>query len=373
MDCIRIMDYHYYVKSILDKDDPSQNTYSHVFLCAYKINTSGKYPFLQYLLSLNNKNKELGLPEITPFQGTSVVEYGILTLFGLLNLSCNGKHMDYSQFKSFVEFDGYISGSTRIIDSTTSSFGSTTGSFGSNLYLFYDLSKYDLNVLNDIYMSSPIRFALIDEIVNHKHTCNIPIHSHTTSFFANNTLISFIYNEEHLPYESPLVGFVQKETKLKTVFAYTFGENTRSQPAPFGPYFYFSHLQGALKERTEIRETKESGRGIVRFALFTENVKYINNNTHNTLDMSDIKQLLLSEESNSNIETRSNREAMTMRITDYDGKWASQYDSVCVSGHIELDDGTIFNNDNCAIVLKSYHQQTPLSYHFVHASEPRLY
>ena len=51
-----------------------------------------------------------------------------------------------------------------------------------------------------------------------------------------------------------------------------------------------------------------------------------------------------------------------MRITDYDGKWADNYDSVYL-GNLELDDGTFLNRQS--IVVREYQQQIPLSYHYI--------
>jgi hypothetical protein len=93
----------------------------------------------------------------------------------------------------------------------------------------------------------------------------------------------------------------------------------------------------------------------VRFAVFTGKTKYIENNSNDPTDESEIKQKLLS--------IQPNTEHLTIRITDYDGKWANNYDSVYL-GHVELDDGTCFIHNN-VLVLKNYNQQVPLSYHFI--------
>ena len=57
-----------------------------------------------------------------------------------------------------------------------------------------------------------------------------------------------------------------------------------------------------------------------------------------------------------------NYERLTMRISDYDGKWAQNFDS-CYLGHIELDNGKYLKNTPI-IVVKDYNQQIPLSYHY---------
>jgi hypothetical protein len=51
-----------------------------------------------------------------------------------------------------------------------------------------------------------------------------------------------------------------------------------------------------------------------------------------------------------------------MRISDHDGRWAENYDSVYL-GPVELDDETYFHCNLLAV--KNYDQQIPLSYHYV--------
>ncbi len=54
---------------------------------------------------------------------------------------------------------------------------------------------------------------------------------------------------------------------------------------------------------------------------------------------------------------------MTLRISDHDGLWKQNYDSVYL-GKIELDNGDICKNAN-TYVIKDYYNHTPLSYHYI--------
>ena len=61
--------YNYAIKNFLIKDavpyfDP--NLYERIILCVYSINTTGKYPFIQYLLS-NNGFNNMCLPKLPRF------------------------------------------------------------------------------------------------------------------------------------------------------------------------------------------------------------------------------------------------------------------------------------------------------------------
>jgi hypothetical protein len=55
-----------------------------------------------------------------------------------------------------------------------------------------------------------------------------------------------------------------------------------------------------------------------------------------------------------------------MRITDYDGKWAENYDGLILGKNVELDNGELL--DEYTIVVKEYEQQQPLSIHYVNKS-----
>jgi hypothetical protein len=122
----------------------------------------------------------------------------------------------------------------------------------------------------------------------------------------------------------------------------------------FGPYYYFTDFKNSIKQFTE--ENMSTKGGIVRFALFLCITKVILNNVTDSVDESNIKRELINKENNL-------YENLTLRITDYDGKWAKNFDSVYV-GKIELDNGEKLSN-NPIYVVKNYEQQIPLSYHFI--------
>lgn len=338
------MNYNYKVKQ-LDKN--IDINCKNIYLAAYTVNTSGKYPFLQYLLSQGSGQEQgqgYSLPQLPIFQHDQVLVYSILYLSGLLQID------KYDNFTSNIEFDGMME-------------------YDSNIYLFFDLTKININI-DDKYSSSIVRFALIDEIVNHKHICHFEINPMLSDFFSKHEMICFLYDNNR-PYEIPIVGFVGKPTPEQTEFTYTFGEISRLNPAPFGSFFYFTNFYNAIRQggwssdyKPEYKYDKlitcdENGKyiqgGIVRFALFTENIKYIENMTDDNIDQSNIKKTIL-------LKNRQ-RESQTSRITDYNGIWANEYDSVYI-GILELDDGSIYE-EAPLIVLREYNQQIPLSFHFI--------
>lgn len=346
------MHYNYPIKNFLVKEIDTNN-YSEILLCVYTINTSGRYPFIQYLLS-NNMFNNLSLPVLpvfSSFSNNNLTAYSKVFLSGILQVE------NFEEFNRDIEFDGFYE-------------------YEQNLYLFFDVGKCKLNI-DDTYISSPVRFALIDEIINHFYICNMMISSETVNFFINNDSINYLYNENNEVYESPIVGYVGKQTPEKINFVFTFGESAKNKSEILGPYYYFTDFNNAIRQGGWSRNYKpehiynklvtdnENGRyakgGIVRFALFTGKTKYIENMPNNPIDDSDIKKQRLNDNS-----LNQNYEVQTLRISDHDGIWANTYDSAYL-GNTELDDGS-FVEGTPMIVLKEYNQQVPLSFHYIDKS-----
>jgi len=347
------MYYNYMITKFLIKDSNELNNinqYSQINLCVYKINTNGKYPFIQYLLS-NNGNDILSLPILplySAFNKNKLVSYSKVFLSGILQVD------NFKKFDENIDFNGYYE-------------------FEKNIYLFFDITNYELNI-NDTYSSSPITFVISDEIINHRKMCNIPISKDTTNFFIVNNSINYLYNEKNEAYEIPIIGFVGKSTTEKINFTYIFGETSKNKSEILGPYYYFTNFKYAIRQggwspdynpeyiHNKLVTDKENGiylkGGIIRFALFTGNTKYIENIPNYPIDESEIKKQRLND---STLDT--NYEVQTLRISDHDGIWTKTYDSAYL-GNIELDDGS-FIKECPLIVLKEYNQQIPLSYHFI--------
>ena len=343
------MHYNYPIKNFLVKEIDTNN-HCEIILCVYTINTSGRYPFIQYLLS-NNMFNNLALPVLPAFSSFSknnLTAYSKVFLSGILQVD------NFEEFNREIEFDGFYE-------------------YEQKLYLFFDASKCKLNI-DDTYISSPLRFALIDEIINHFYICNMMISSETVNFFINNDSINYLYNDKNEVYENPIVGYVGKQTPEKTNFVFTFGESAKNKSAILGPYYYFTDFNHAIRQGAWSHNYKpehiydklvtdnENGRyakgGIIRFALFTGKTKYIENMPNSSIDDSDMKKQRLNDTC-----LNQNYEVQTLRISDHDGIWANTYDSAYL-GNIELDDGS-FVQGTPMIVLKEYNQQVPLSFHYI--------
>ena len=344
--------YNYGIKHILFKDSDlikDINEYENIILCSYSVNTSGKIPFLKYLL-INDEYDTLSLPKLpiySQFNKEGVIPYSLVYLSGILQI------INFEEFSINSTFDGFYE-------------------FDDNLYLFYDITNCELNI-DETYLSSKVRFGLIDEIINHKNICNIPIEYETSLFFIKNQSVTYLHDKQNKPYEIPVVAFVGKPTEQKMNFVLTFGESAKNKSATLGPYFYFTSFNYAIRQggwshdyRSDTNYgsviTDDAGKykkgGIVRFALFVGQTKYIENSPNDPIDESDIKKELLKDD-NVNVK----KEILTMRISDHDGIWAKTYDSIYL-GRLELDDGS-YMEDVPMLVLRDYDQQIPLTCHYI--------
>jgi hypothetical protein len=345
--------YNYPIKHILIKDFDSfsdTDKYSKIILCVYKINTSGKYPFLQYLL-LNNGCNSFALPVLpnySSFNKNNLITYSKVFLSGILQV------VNFEDFSSKTVFDGMYE-------------------YSNNLYLFFDISIYEINI-DETYSYNPTRFALCDEILNHNSICNMPISHDTSMFFLKNKSINYIYDDKNEAYENPVVGYVGKATPEKLNFILTFGESAKNKSAILGPHFYFTDFYHAIRDGGWSKKYKpeyvndklitdnEQGRyikgGIVRFALFSGKTKYIENMLNTPNDESEIKKQRLADPN-----LNQTYEMLTLRISDHDGLWSKEYDSAYLC-NIELDNGCLLEEPPM-LVTKEYNQQVPLSFHYI--------
>jgi hypothetical protein len=316
--------YNYPIKSILLKDLDRINyleNFKNINLCLYKVNSNGLYPFLNYLLTLN-ENKIFTFPKLPNYSSLTkenMVTYSKVYLSGIL------QENNFEEFSKNVLFDGFQE-------------------YNHDIYLFFDVTNCIVNIKLD-HFSQNIIFGLLDEIVNHKKICDINVDLNVNSFFINNDYLLYLYDDLNQPYETPVIGFVAKINESETNFTMTFGETAKNKSAILGPYFYFTDFN------------KANSKGIIRFALFLGKTKYIENTPNDEIDKSEIKKQRLNDD---NLDKK--RESLLLRISDHDGIWTKYFDSVYL-GNLELDDGSQLN-EGPFIVLKDSTQQLPLTYHY---------
>lgn len=347
---ILIEDNYYYYEALecleQDIDEYLQNNYvQKITVSAFQINNEKKYPFLSYLLCKNPFDDTFNLPCI-PLNYQSVNTTNIITmtqifLLSVLSLENSKDHLDLLEFKGFYTVN-------------------------SEVYIFYDLTN---SIPKIKYAFDDICFGLVSEILNNQCICKSPINEEVTNFFLNNSDFCFLKNKDDTIHEMPIVCYVGKSGHL-LYFTYIFGVSKSENHEMFGPYYYFTNYENAIKQmeyessqNTHLVKGQGQGKssvsGVIRFALFMEKMKFIQNLQTDELDDSEIKKERLNDP-----QLDTNFEKLTMRISDHDGKWATDYDSVFLGNNIELENGEKLMNVPM-IVLKEYEQQLPLSHHVI--------
>lgn len=336
---------NYKALELLEKNEPNVPKNTNVYICAYTINKNGKFPFLGFVMK-----------KYANYIFDDIVTFPCFTYLGKNSIfdECNCK-MDemiglYDEKKKY-NYSGYIFEEE-------------------NLYVFYDVTAYEIQ-LQELYRDDPMWIVIADEILNHNHVCNFPIHPQVTNFFLKHIDFCMLYDEDENLIEIPVVCYNGvHESRLK--FTGIFGTPKDENEGIVGPYYYFTSYNKSFErggwsksKSVEFRNEKkitedETGKytkgGIVRFAIFMGDTHVALNYPNDDTDDSDLKKQIL-KENNSSIERQ------TTRITDYDGKWADTYDSIYI-GKLELDDGKILK-DAPFWVVKDYNQQVPLSYHYI--------
>lgn len=288
--------------------DDTKN-YHTVFVCAYKIIDDGMQPFIQYLLHKNSKTDILDFPNFIYTSPEHSINYSTL----LLN-----KYL----FKYNAESNTYFSNCIY----------NGSADYLNNLYLFFDITNCKVNIY-DVYSDNKIWFAIMDEMVNHKHLCDFEINSSISDFFVNNASFIFIQNENNQNYELPIIAYINSK-KEKVVFIYTFG--VIKIKTILGNNYIFTNYDNSIQNNgadafnlTEEQYTNNLTFGIVRFALFLK-VSYAN---------------------------------LTNTMEGFNN-WENHYDSLSISS-IEIEN----KNYSSVTIIKDYEQQYPLSYHYCKYSE----
>jgi hypothetical protein len=144
-----------------------------------------------------------------------------------------------------------------------------------------------------------------------------------------------------------------EEKKLK--FTGIFGIGKSDNDHIVGPYYYFTSYSKSIKQCASI--SSENG-GIVRFALFLGKLKVPLNYPSEENDDSEYKKQVVE-----NANTTDDFQKNTLKISDYNGTWTEEYDSIYI-GKLELLNGKVLE-DAPYWVVKEYEQQMPLSYHYI--------
>ena len=324
-----------------------------IIIVPFKINFNSTQPFNTFLL-MNDFTDILNFPSVNvTYKNDSYDSHEILStihfyLYSILlsNNNSNIVNYDLETFMKTVDFKGlYV--------------------YENKVYAFIDLTKVEINI-NLVNRNSLYWFALIDEIVNKHKVCDIPISYDVSDFFMNNNEFIYFKNSKEDQIEIPCVVYTGSHEK-NLHFNFTFGNRLSDNNAILSSGFYFTNYTNAFKQggwllddTHDNEKAKYTKGGIIRYALFLGNNLVKMNYPNDDTDESEIKKTKLINIENSNDYLY---EKMTLRISDHDGLWKQNYDSVYL-GKLELDNGEYLRNTPLYIV-KDYYNHTPLSYHYI--------
>ena len=340
-----------------------------IHLCMYSVNTSAKNPFLEFFLIKNNQNDIY--PDILCFP--SFFYYRDVSN-DILKESSKIQKMLLLDTSS-VTFKGYL-------------LEEVTGL--NDLYLFYEYNNETQNSHeNDIgsgemYRNDILWKVVIDEIVNSRLLCNFPIDDVVTNFFLRNMQFMFLFKNNdknnNIIYETPTVVYHGVNESM-LYFKYIFGIPKTNHDEIMGPFYYFTNYENAVKMsidsynnkcnstpnaelKTETQpnilsfildKTKTDKKiGIIRSVIFLGVNKVPTNYPEDDVDNS-FHSSILSSIDNENVQIN--------RISDHDGLWTDNYDSVYI-GKLLLDNGKFINGAPLWVV-KDYNQQASISYHYL--------
>lgn len=335
--------YRYSGLEYVTKDFTEFPDLCNMYICTYRINNTGKYPFLEFIMEYIRSS--FSFPSFIYLSSAHNIEECIEKL-------CVNK-----------SFRGYF----------------TENENPENVFLFFE-SNEPVTDGDFFYKQDKHWTVTINEIMNQRSVCNIPIKSEIIYFFLYNQSFCFIQDEYNQVCEIPEIkyaGLCEPLLKSRTIFCIPPSEKTEIM----GPYYYFTDFVGAVRnggwspdnkpeyideklvtdENKEIEQSREPRKykrgGVIRFALFLGNTKVPMNMPDDGVDLSQTKQELLKMDK---------KHRQTMRISDHDGKWTETHDSVKL-GIIELDDGSNLM-DSPLWVVKEYDRIVPISYHFIDKS-----
>jgi hypothetical protein len=288
----------------IDIDDFTTNYfYGKVYLVPYCINTSGVYPFIQFITHYSGT-----FTENEDF--TNIIKFYEFFYSPFVNITENSNkllnlallHLTSSVVTDFSKyFKGYINKSQ-------------------DIFLFYDLSELnkDPTVTNINHTWLLHSCEILD-----KHSYNISVDSIITDFFTEHSYFMYLRDEKNELYELPQIGYSGSSFKVAE-FRSVFGNpSSNDEESIFGKYYYFTDYNTALEEaksdKNVIGKERKYG-GLNRYALFK-------GKTTSFTEFS----VKFGEDGSSN-------------------DWSENYDSIYLEG---------------LVVLKKYEQQVPVSYHLV--------
>ena len=276
-----------------------------VNIVPYSINKRGKYPFIEFIL---NKSSEFYKNE--PFNDLKFYQFFYMNELDIFEYSNKVLNVSFSHIlkDGSVDFSKYYKGYVNE---------------NHNIYLFYDCTEInkDSTVTNLYNM-----WITLSEEIYKKKSCNVLIHNDVVDFFTRNCSFLYLTNKDGSLYELPDVGYTGSTFK-KAEFRSVFSNMASSIDEIFGPYYYFTNFEHAIKDAKEEKSRNDTSiinyGGLNRYALFKG------------------KSISFYDFSSEDIEVGENNS---------EKDWTVNNDSIYIEN---------------LMALKKYEQHVPISYHLV--------
>ena len=327
-----------------DIENVKRNFYGlkRVHLCIYNINNIVKTPFLEFMLYKYGDNNKDNYKNTICFP---FFYYDIDSGDNIIKIAKNKLKNILSKSKHDFKYNGYVYDDA-------------------DMYMFFEIGMHEkVIIIGDLKLAvnkfdnnSTYIFGTIHEIINLKMIINYKILDYVINFFYKFPQFIYLYNENMEKYDIPTILYLgdNMETINYRVFM---GSSRNSSLAVFGPYYYFSQLNSALRYGVWDQYVKDNAKhysnkygkykngSLMRYAVFTKKMQVKMNNKTDEEDNS-LTTLQMIKESAS--------VAKLKRISDRDGKWTKKYDSIYAGIHDNVFDRgelvAIKDNDNATLL-----------------------
>tara|TARA_Y100000591_G_scaffold126524_1_gene108402 strand:+ start:20055 stop:21341 length:1287 start_codon:yes stop_codon:yes gene_type:complete len=331
-----------YDLSNLKKDRVNFKSDKLIHLCIYKIiNKPNLPPFIMYLL--NKIDKVLYFPH---FRTTEIIE----------GIADNNINKLYENYNTKPDYIGYKETKN-------------------NIYIFYKSNiEHELWQIN---YADSWWYVTIDEIMNNHKILNFDIHRTVYSLFYKYVKLASLFTKNSNCLPVPIIGYYGAYSSY-IAFIASFGLPKETPTSILGPYYYFYTYKGAGRRaiwtqsrKQEVVNDEEISRneygvhkrgGIVRFAVFGDNIKFFLNREGDMEDQSEISQIRAKD---------TPFIKATLKIRDVDGNWAIS-NNLAYIGSTYIDfEGNPHKGRKFEIqwAARDYFQYLSLSYHYVNTDE----
>lgn len=239
-------------------------------------------------------------------------------------------------------------------------------------YLFFE-KETDEKAAEISVKTTGIIKVLSTDIINNNMVYNIKIDKTTCDFFEKNSQFAILANEDGEPISCPGSYYYGSYSNRIAVEA-SLGHFVASPYASFGPFYYFSGIERAIRYAsvTVTHKPKEvDGKkltrgvtgiwekgGIVRFAVFQLDMMLFRNEDNSPVDQSFHTQNRLEDPF----------VKATSKLRDVDGNWAIKYNSAYHGRHSVDIDGKNVDLDP-QLIVRDFNQSFALDYLYVDTSK----